>query len=161
MTNNTRRVVTGHNAYGEAVFIDDQQHEVTLIPSGDAAMLTLWTTEEVPANLNDKSDGMLRDAGLSLHGGSVIRVCDILPGQASPMHRTNSIDYGIIIDGQIELELDCGAAKLLKTGDVIVQQGTIHLWRNPSLTQTCRIIFILIEAKPYQHNGQSLTELKP
>lgn len=161
MNKKTRRVVTGHDDKGHAIFCDDKQHDVTLIPSGDAAMLTLWTTANVPADLNDKIDGMHRDAGTTLNGGSVIRVCDILPGQASPMHRTNSIDYGIIMDGQIELELDCGATKLLARGDIIIQQGTIHLWRNPSQTQTCRIIFILIEASPYLHQGLPMTELKP
>jgi quercetin dioxygenase-like cupin family protein len=157
----TRRVVTGHDEQGMAVFYDDKTHDVSLIPSGDAAMLTIWTTSSVPADLNDISDGMQRDVGSTLNGGSVIRVCDILPGQASPMHRTNSIDYGIIMEGEIELELDYGAIKLLKRGDIIVQQGTIHLWRNPSQTVTCRIVFILIEALPFQHYGQPLAEMKP
>lgn len=161
MHNSTRRVVTGHDDNGHAIFFDDNEHQVVLIPSGDAAMLTLWTTAQVPADLNDETDGMYRDAGTTLNGGSVIRVCDMLPGQASPMHRTNSIDYGIIMDGEIELELDCGAKKLLTRGDIIIQQGTIHLWRNPSQTQTCRIIFILIEASPYLHQGLPLDELKP
>jgi quercetin dioxygenase-like cupin family protein len=161
MSQKTRRVVTGHNINGQAIFQDDAQYDVALIPSGDAAMLTIWTTEKVPADLNDETDGMLRNAGTTLHGGSVIRVCDILPGQASPMHRTNSIDYGIVMEGEIELELDCGATKLLMRGDIIVQQGTIHLWRNPSQTNTCRIIFVLIEALPFEHKGKPMSELKP
>lgn len=161
MNQKIRRVVTGHNKDGQAIFADDKQHGVSLIPSGDAAMLTVWTTATVPANLNDTSDGMNRDAGTTINGGSVIRVCDILPGQASPMHRTNSIDYGVVMDGEIELELDCGATKILRQGDIVVQQGTIHLWRNLSQTKTCRIIFILIEASPYMHKGEFMKELKP
>ena len=82
----------------------------------------------------DETDGRLRDAGLTLERGSVIRIVDMMPGGVSPMHRTNSIDYGIVLSGEVELELDDGAKTLLGPGDVIVQRGTIHLWRNRSAT---------------------------
>jgi quercetin dioxygenase-like cupin family protein len=161
MSKDIRRVVTGHDSDGTAVFRSDEKFAVKPVPSGDAAMVTLWTTATVPADLNDETDGMLRPAGTTLNGGSVIRICDMFPGQQSPMHRTNSIDYGVVIEGEIELELDNGVTKRLGAGSVIVQRGTIHLWRNPSQTQTCRIVFILIEAPAYLHEGLPLDELKP
>lgn len=158
MNSSIRRVVTGHNKNGKAVFAADDNYETIIIPSGDAAMATIWTTATVPANLNDETDGRTRDAGTTLKGGSVIRVVDMLPGAASPMHRTNSIDYGIIISGNIELELDNTVFKTMGPGDIIVQRGTIHKWRNPSSSEICRIVFVLTEAKAYVHNGAALPE---
>lgn len=157
-----RRLVTGHDADGRAVFRSIDELKPILIESGDAAMSTIWTTGEVPVDLNDETEGRDRNAGLTLDGGSVIRVCDMMPGGVSPFHRTNSIDYGIVLSGQVELELDDGAIQVCDAGDVIVQRGTIHLWRNPSETQICRIIFVLTESMgPYEYDGQPLTEIKP
>lgn len=156
-----RRVVTGHDADGRARFRSDDQFPTKLIPSGDAAFTLVWTTATVPADNNDETDGREREAGLTLNQGSVIRVVDMLPGQQSPMHRTNSIDYGIVLSGQLELELDDGVKTLLGPGDIVVQRGTMHLWRNPSDTDVCRIAFILIEAPAYLHNGEPLVEDKP
>ncbi|MDZ7881133.1 MAG: cupin domain-containing protein [Saprospiraceae bacterium] len=158
MSNKIRRIVTGHNTEGTAIFTSDNEYEAVLIPSGDAAMATLWTTATVPADLNDPTDGRERDAGTTLKGGSVIRIVDMLPNAESPMHRSSSIDYGIVMSGKIELELDNKVFKTLKKGAIIVQQGTIHKWRNPSKTKICRIVFVLTEAKPYEVNGVPLED---
>ena len=106
MKNSIRRVVTGHTKEGTAIFRSDESFEPVIIPTGDAAMATIWTTENVPANCNDETDGRYRDAGTTLKGGSVIRIVDMLPGAYSPMHRSNSVDYGIVLSGTIELEVD-------------------------------------------------------
>jgi quercetin dioxygenase-like cupin family protein len=155
-----QRVVTGHDADGRAIFKSEDVTPTRMIPSGDASFLLLWTTETVPADNNDETDGRLRDAGLTLNRGSVIRIVDMLPGKQSPMHRTNSIDYGIVMSGEIELELDDGRVTTVREGGVIVQRGTNHLWRNVT-DKPCRIAFILIEAPAYLHNGQPLPEDKP
>lgn len=159
--NPVRRVVTGHNDQGRAVFVDDQKIETQLIPSKDAEMALLWTAPDLPVENNDETDGRLRDAGVTLKGGSVIRVVDMLPQQGSPMHRTNSLDYGIVISGQLELELDDGVKTLLNPGDVVIQRGTIHRWVNPSADEICRIVFILTEATAVEVNGEPLPELHP
>ncbi|MBU6267038.1 MAG: cupin domain-containing protein [Sphingomonadales bacterium] len=155
-----QRVVTGHDAQGRAVFKSEDVSPTRMIPSGDAAFLLVWTTATVPADNNDETDGREREAGLTLNQGSVIRVVDMLPHQQSPMHRTNSIDYGIVLEGEIELELDDGATKTVRQGGIIVQRGTNHLWRNTT-DRVCRIAFILIEAPAYRHDGQPLPEDKP
>jgi quercetin dioxygenase-like cupin family protein len=155
-----QRVVTGHNGDGRAIFKSEDVTPTRMIPSGDAAMLLLWTTATVPADNNDETDGRLREAGVTLEGGSVIRIVDMLPGKESPFHRTNSIDYGIVLQGEIELELDDGVKKTIGQGGIIVQRGTNHLWRNTTDT-VCRIAFILIEAPAYLHNGQPLDEDRP
>lgn len=155
-----QRVVTGHDAQGRAIFKSEDETPTKFIPTGDAAFLLLWTTETVPADLNDETDGRFRDAGLTINQGSVIRIVDMLPGKESPMHRTNSIDYGIILSGEIELELDDGAKKTVREGGIVIQRGTNHLWRNVTDTP-CRIAFILIEAPAYLHEGKPLPEHKP
>jgi quercetin dioxygenase-like cupin family protein len=155
-----QRIVTGHDAQGRAVFKSEDVTPTKMIPSGDAAFLLIWTTETVPADNNDETDGRLRDAGLTLNQGSVIRIVDMLPGKESPMHRTNSIDYGIVMKGEIELELEDGAKRIVREGGIIIQRGTNHLWRNVT-DQPTRIAFVLIEAPAYRHNGQPLAEHKP
>ena len=67
------------------------------------------------------------------------------PGVAPRMHRTDSLDYAIVISGEIEMLLDDSQVHL-KTGDVIVQQGTNHAWVNRG-KEVCRIAFVLIDAK--------------
>lgn len=159
MNNQIRRIVTGHSKEGIAIFSMDESFETVVIPSGDAAMATIWTTATVPADCNDETDGRNREARTTLNGGSVIRVVDMLPNASSPMHRTSSIDYGIVMSGTIELELENQAIKTLTQGDIIVQRGTIHRWKNPSSSEICRIVFVLTEAKPYLLNGTSLDEV--
>ncbi|MCJ2183731.1 cupin domain-containing protein [Novosphingobium sp. 1949] len=155
-----QRVVTGHDENGRARFRSEDISAPKMVASGDAAMLTIWTTETVPADNNDETDGRERPAGTTLNGGSVIRIVDMLPRAQSPMHRTNSIDYGIVLKGAIELELEDGVKKIINEGGIIVQRGTNHLWRNPTDDVT-RIAFILIEAPAYLHNGVPLDEAKP
>ncbi|MCW6528633.1 cupin domain-containing protein [Sphingomonas sp. MMSM20] len=156
-----RRVVTGHDGAGRAVLRADQHFSTVPIPGGDAAFALIWTTATVPADNNDETDGRARDAGLTIDRGSVIRIVDMLPGGVSPMHRTSSIDYGIVLAGQVELEVDDGAKTLLGPGDIVVQRGTMHRWRNPSATETSRIAFVLIEAQAYRHLDRELAELRP
>lgn len=153
-------VVTGHDANGRAIFKSEDIMPARMIPSGDAAFLLLWTTATVPADNNDETDGRERDAGLTLNNGSVLRIVDMLPGKESPMHRTNSIDYGIVLSGEVELELDDGRKTTVREGGVIIQRGTSHLWRN-NTDKPCRIAFVLIEASPYLHRGIPLDEHKP
>lgn len=153
-----RRVVTGHNSDGRAVVRSDDTFQPEVIPTGDAAFSLLWTTAEVPANNNDETDGRDREAGLTIKQGSVLRVVDMLPGGVSPMHRSNSIDYGIVLWGSVELELDDGEKLVLNAGDVCVQRGTVHLWRTVG-DKPCRIIFVLTEASPYVHEGKAFPEV--
>ena len=155
-----RRVVTGHDAQGRAIIALDDVAPTRMIPSGDACFLTIWATQNVPADNNDNRDGRDLPTGLTLESGSVIRVVDMLPGAESPLHRTNSIDYGIVLCGEVELELESGAKQTVREGGIIIQRGTNHLWRNTT-GKPCRIVFVLIEASAYLHDGKALPEHKP
>jgi quercetin dioxygenase-like cupin family protein len=161
MSPSFRRIVTGHNSKGEAIVTSVDTLSPKLIPSGDAEFAQVWTTAAVPADNSDETDGGLRDVGLTLRGGSAIRVVDILPGKQSPMHRTYSLDFGIIMSGELDLVLDSGTVERLKAGDVVVQRGTNHRWRNPSPDIPCRIVFVLIEAAPVKIGTRTLEERQP
>jgi len=156
-----RRVVTGHDVSGRAIIQSDEAFQTEVIPSGDAAFSLVWTTPTVPVDNHDTVDGRSRDAGLTLNSGSVIRVVDMLPGGVSPMHRTHSLDFGIVLSGEVELELDDDVRTTVGAGSIIVQRGTIHRWRNPSTSVRCRIVFVLIEAAAVRIHGVPLSELKP
>lgn len=161
MAKSFRRIVTGHGSRGEGMVKSIDTLTPKLIPSGDAEFAQVWTTAAVPADNNDETDGGLRDVGLTLRGGSAVRVVDMLPGKQSPMHRTHSLDFGIIMSGELELELDGGTVQRLKAGDIVVQRGTNHLWRNSSTDTPCRIVFVLIEAAPVRIGNRILEERQP
>lgn len=156
-----RRVVTGHDNVGRAIVLSDESFELVDVPSGDAAMCLIWTAPTLPVDNNDPIDGRNRDAGMTLRGGSAIRTVDMYPGEQSPLHRTSSLDYGIVLSGTLELEMDSGEVALLHPGDIVVQRGTMHLWRNPSATEVCRIVFVLTEATSVEIDGQPLADLHP
>ncbi len=156
-----RRIVTGHDADARAMIKSDEFFPSEPIAIGGAEFALLWTTATVPADNNDETDGRTRDAGLTPNQGSVIRIVDFLPGGTSPMHRTNSIDYGIILSGEIELELEDGIKTTAGPHTIIIQRGTNHKWRNPSQSEYARVAFVLIEAPAYMHDGQALPEDKP
>lgn len=160
MADDFRRIVTGHDPDGMGIVVRDEVLTPTLIDSGDAAFQLVWMTPDVPVDLNAGTDGPIA-AGKTLQGGSVIRMVEMLPGKSSPMHRSFSIDYGIVISGAIELELEGGVTVTASAGDVIVQRGTNHLWRNTSADVPCRIAFVLIEAAPIVIDGKLLEEIHP
>jgi quercetin dioxygenase-like cupin family protein len=160
-TTSFRRVVTAHDAKGVSIVKSNETLTPRRIEGGAADFQLVWTTPTVPADNNGYIDGAAAKAGLTLKGGSVIRVVDMLPGMSSPMHRSFSIDYGIVLSGELELELDGGEVILLGAGDIVVQRGTNHLWRNPSADTICRIVFVLIEAAPVKIDGRILDEIHP
>jgi quercetin dioxygenase-like cupin family protein len=143
-----RRIVTGHNDAGVAVIREDGPIAVEQqFPGIDLHAGIFWSTANVPADNVADILGEKRDVGHTMTGGSVFRLSDVGPGFESPMHRTHSIDYAVVLEGSIQLELDSGQKVDVGVGDVVVQRGTNHLWRNTS-TDRCRIMFIMIKADP-------------
>jgi quercetin dioxygenase-like cupin family protein len=142
-----RRIVTGYREDGLAIITSDRVFEPQPIPIGDAAFAKLWVTQTSPADNRDPRDGAELPSGLSCVDGSVLRIVDFGPGMVSPMHKTNSVDYGIVLSGEIEMRLDSGEATRLKAGDIVVQRGTNHAWANVGTTRA-RMAFVLIDALP-------------
>ncbi|NIJ07305.1 quercetin dioxygenase-like cupin family protein [Sphingomonas vulcanisoli] len=156
-----RRIVTGHDEAGKAVVLSDTLLDPRPIPSGDATFTLVWTTATTPVDNDDATDGSDREVGLTLPGGSVLRMVDMLPGKSAPMHRTSSLDYGIVISGAIELVLDDGAATRIEAGGIVIQRGTIHSWRNPSADTVARVAFVLLDATPVTIGGMPLPDIHP
>src|SRR2546430_1164005 len=128
MTVNIRRVVTGHDANGKAVVkIDDVG---THVVSGRPRMTRqlIWTTNDLPVHFSeDGEDKGAREIGTTIKNGSVFRVIEFEPGCAPRNHRTDSIDYAVVMSGESDMEMDDTAVHL-KAGDVVVQRGTDHKW---------------------------------
>jgi quercetin dioxygenase-like cupin family protein len=149
-----RRVITGHDASGKAmVKIDEVVGNIKQGRPG-AMVAPIWTTEAFPLNNDGQDDAATRQVGTTLPGGTVLRVVEFSPGVQARNHRTDSIDYAIIMSGEIDMEMD-GATIHLKPGDVLVQRGTIHTEINTG-TAPCVIAFALIDAKPVTDGGKTL-----
>lgn len=150
-----RRVVTGHDELGRSIVLFDDNVDAAQLQSGSASFAVVWTTVSSPVDNDDAADRSKLPMGLTQQGGSVLRFVELGPESRSPMHRTNSLDYGIVLEGEPELELDGGALTALRAGDVVVQRGTIHAWRNRS-SKPARMAFILLDALPATSGGQTL-----
>jgi quercetin dioxygenase-like cupin family protein len=154
MTLTIRRVVTGHDGQGRAIVkIDDQVRNVVVGRPG-ASSSVIWSTKGFPVDNNDEFDGALRNVHTSEGDGTVFRVVRFEPGVAPRNHRTDSIDYAVVMAGEIDMDLD-GTVVHLKAGDVLVQRGTIHNWINRG-SEPCIIAFVLVGAKPVTAGGRTL-----
>ena len=168
-----RRVVTKLDPTGKAVVMIDERTALQR-PRGPTYVGNLWVTEASPPDYSWSADRGKTKVGLMPpKGGSVFRVVDFPPerealdhmgkgtmqdvvGAAGTpakgiaprhplMHRTRTLDYAIIMSGEIDMLVDEGEVHL-KAGDVVVQQATNHAWVNRG-TQPCRIAFILLDGQ--------------
>ena len=154
MALSVRRVVTGHDPEGKAVVDID---EVVTSPVGSRPGLSakvLWTTDQSPADNNRNEDMSLRPVHAAVRNGSTLRVIEYLPGVYPRNHRLSSVDYAIVIKGEIYMSMDDTEVQLC-AGDVLVQRGTIHNWENRG-TEPCVIAFVLIDANPIVAGGKEL-----
>jgi quercetin dioxygenase-like cupin family protein len=149
-----RRVVTGHDANGKAIVLIDDVPASKLNTPG-TQQTVFWTTRGFAVNSDASEDTRGDIDGITVPGGSVFRVVEYAPGRPPRNHRTGSIDYAIVMQGEIDMELDDGVSVHLKQGDVLVQRGTIHNWVNNG-SEPCLIAFILIDAKPVEAGGKVL-----
>ncbi|KEF56648.1 uncharacterized protein A1O9_06837 [Exophiala aquamarina CBS 119918] len=142
-----RRIVTGHDEEGNAIVLKDSQ--VPCVPiSADANFAVLWETSQFPANLNGNEDPIeKKTTNLANDKGVVLRIVDIPPNTVTMFHRTVSLDFGILFEGELDCRLDNDVVIHMKAGDVCVQRGTIHGWTNSS-SKPARIYFVLIAADP-------------
>ena len=150
-----RRVVTGHDAQGRAKIEVDEIAKNVISNRPGAASCVVWSTKGFPVDndgFNDPTAGAFKT---TVEGGTVFRIVHYGPGVTPRNHRTDSIDYAVVISGEIDMELDDGVVAHLKQGDVLVQRGTIHNWVNRG-KEACVIAFVLISAKPVSAAGKAL-----
>ena len=156
MSLHVRRVVTGHDANARAVVMIDETARNPQSPRSGLSASVIWTTDTMPADNDGSTDGATRKVGTTLAGGTVFRVIEFMPGNAERIHRTDSIDYAVVMSGEIDMQLEPGDAEVhLKAGDVVVQRGTVHNWINRG-NAPCVIAFVLIDAKPATAGGKTL-----
>jgi len=179
MQGKIRRVVTGHDAGGKAVIVEDGLAPVVRTDDNRPgyAMTQLWITDTAPAQIGNGADPTQRPITLSPPAnGTVVRIVDfppatqelkqvdaeaaaeafamygessVLTGKAGApkrhpfMHRTETIDYAVVLSGEIVMLLD-DSEVTLKQGEVLIQVGTHHAWTNRS-DQPCRMLFVLVD----------------
>jgi naringenin degradation protein FdeH len=171
--NGIRRVVTTHDASSKAVVgFDNIAPQTGGEAELGVKVFNLWITDSTPADIAGSADAATRKVGIPPPpNGSIFRIVefgptpkaddldpnflakiaghDATPGAKPPrhpgMHKTKSIDYAIVLSGEIDMLLDDSEVHL-KAGDVLVQRGTVHAWINNG-KEPCRIAFVLIDAK--------------
>lgn len=172
MATPVRRVVTGHRPDGRStVLLDSAAPNVRQRQAGNASTL-LWVTDESPAQLA-AADRAAREIGVPPpRRGSIFRLAEFPPGVGGEVrdnetvlrdfgigadvarghpprhpaiHRTRTVDYVVVLEGEIDLLLDDGDVRL-KAGDVVVQQGTNHAWINRGRA-TCRLAMVFVDAE--------------
>jgi len=149
-----RRVVTGHDDQGRAkVLIDEQVTNVTQSRPGANASV-IWSSVGFPVDNDGDHDPSHEKIATTLDNGAVFRVVSFGPGVSPRNHRTDSIDFAVVMSGEIDMELDVGSVRL-KAGDVLVQRGTIHNWVNKG-KEPCVIAFTLVSSKPVAAGGKAL-----
>ncbi|PLB43295.1 hypothetical protein P170DRAFT_441730 [Aspergillus steynii IBT 23096] len=161
---NFTRHITTHNPSGAATIHSSTPASWISLREKSVGFSVAYTTSEFPANLNNDADVVAneqlmesRSLGLVNPNGTVCRVVDFAPNSPGVMHRTQSLDYGVVLEGEIEMHLDSGDVRVLKRGDIAVQRATMHEWRNVSGEWT-RMLFFLQECQPVVAGGKQLGE---
>jgi quercetin dioxygenase-like cupin family protein len=164
LPNNTVHI-TGHTKDGLAKVHSSKPGEWQVFEKRNVAFNVVYSTSDFPADLNNDADinshSKLMETGelgLVRPGGTVCRIVDFGPNGDPIMHRTQSLDYGVVLEGEMIMELDDGSKTLMKRGDVAVQRGTIHAWHNASKATWARMLFVLQDCKPVLINGERLEE---
>ena len=151
-----RRVVTGHDDSGKAIVKIDEVMTHFREGRPGAFVCNVWTTDTVPADNSGQADNGMREGKFTMiENGTVFRIIDFRPGVQQRIHRTGSIDYIVVMSGEIDMELEAGEEVHLKAGDVMVQRGTVHNWINRG-TETCVLAVMLVHANSVVAGGQVL-----
>jgi mannose-6-phosphate isomerase-like protein (cupin superfamily) len=154
MSLSIRRVVTGHDDQGRAVVKIDETANNVISNRPGASFCVVWSTDAWPVSNDGDTDPSGRSIGTTIPNGTVFRVVRYEPGVAPRCHRTDSIDYAVVMSGEIDMELDDTTVHLM-AGDVMVQRGTIHNWINRG-TAPCVLAVILVDAKSVQAGDKVL-----
>ena len=124
MSLNIRRVVTGHDDQGRAKVMIDETVKNVVSQRPGALYSVIWSSEGFPINNDAELDPSGKKIGTTISDGTVFRIVSFGPGVAPRDHRTNSIDYAVVMSGEVDMDLD-GTVVHLRAGDVLVQRGTI------------------------------------
>ncbi|MGE5271748.1 MAG: cupin domain-containing protein [Thiohalocapsa sp.] len=167
MALNVRRIVTGHDADGKAIVASDERIAGTSAANRPyISRVEVWSTDKMPVDNSEEAAAAQRKGFVVRHNyvgsgqGTVVRITEFAPGAPKFMHRTETVDYAILLSGECDLELDDGKSVHMTAGDIVVQRGTMHAWVNNG-SVPCVFAFILIDAEPVEAAGKKLTTHYP
>lgn len=154
MSLEVRRIVTGHDENGKAIVELDEISKNVVNKRPGQYSTVVWATNTFPPDMDTDQDISADITTTTIPDGVVCRISRFDPGVAPRVHRTSSVDYAIVLSGEMDMELDDETVHI-KAGDVVVQRGTVHNWINNS-TEPCMMAFILIDSKMPIRNGERL-----
>jgi hypothetical protein len=147
--------VTTHNAAGKAIVHSSNREKLSQYSGMRTSHKLIYSSLGLPTDLNDEVDikhhrDVVTSGNLSIveKDSTICRIVDFAPNNKSMMHRTQSLDFGVVLEGNVIMELDYGSATLISRGDVAVQRATLHTWKNASETEWARMLFVLQDCKP-------------
>ncbi len=146
MSFTVRRIVTAHDAEGRSTLAS-----VSMIESQPGKMQSnvqianIWINETMPPVLDGADPTAKPFPMLPQHGGAVFRLLELEPGTAPHMHKTETIDYIVVTDGELTMLLEDGVELVMKPHDVMIQHATVHGWANRS-AKPCRFATVVIDA---------------
>ena len=160
-----QRFVTRYNNRGTAEFAKGRDERINWHDVGGIKNFALgYTASTFPVQLTNDTDIQRFDEhlaskpGMVIPGGAICRYVDFAPKITSPMHRTISLDFGVVIEGQMESKLDSSETRIMNRGDVMIMRAAPHEWRNTSETEWARMLFVLLDAEALIVNGRPIEE---
>jgi quercetin dioxygenase-like cupin family protein len=167
MTLEVRRIVTGHDEFGRGIVVSDEK--LTAVSRGLGPNISgyeIWSTNSMPVDNSMEAEAAQRAGFVKKYNyvgsgqGTTVRIVEWAPGHAIFPHRTETMDYSIVLSGEIDVEFDSGQVATMKQGDIIVMRGVTHTWKNKS-TLPAVTAFILIDAAPFVAGGEKRGVLYP
>ncbi|KIW21683.1 hypothetical protein PV08_02263 [Exophiala spinifera] len=167
-SNNLRspaRFVTGHNIDGASIFESSIDERPPTNKFGDDMQIMFcYGTQGFPIDVSEGKDMqnyenlVQNPPGILVPDGSAARIIDFAPGYTTPMHRSMSLNYNFVIEGEVEVLLDSGESRILKRGDMLVQRAIKHFWRNTSTTEWARITAVVLPVQDFSVGGRTVKQ---
>jgi len=167
MTLEVRRIITGHDEFGKGIVVADEK--LTAVSRGLGPNISgceIWSTNSMPVDNSMEAEAAQRAGFVKKYNsvgngqGTTVRIVEWTPGHAIFPHRTETLDYSIVLSGEIDVEFDSGQVVTMKQGEIIVMRGVTHCWKNKS-TVPAVTAFILIDAAPFVAAGEKRGVLWP
>jgi quercetin dioxygenase-like cupin family protein len=168
MTLEARRIVTGHDEFGKGIVVTDEKLSAVSRGLGPGISgCEIWSTNSMPVDNSMEVEAAQRAGFVKKYNyvgsgqGTTVRIVEWVPGHAIFPHRTETMDYSIVLSGEIDVEFDSGQVVTMKQGDIIVMRGVTHAWKNKSSAVPAVMAFILIDAAPFVAAGEKRGVLFP
>lgn len=153
-----RRVVTQHNNRAEAAVARDGIVDTSETAHGPLIQL-MWSSNQLPCDINTKQDMGKVSTGLA-NDGVIYRIVDFPPMSVGLVHRSETLDFVYVLEGEIVLTLDDGSRTIIKKNETVIQQATMHGWDNET-AEWARLLVVLVKAEKPSIDGKTLSAEVP